>query len=172
MTRPFELATLAYQIFALASTRFNRWVRKAPGGEIERGRFLHLKADRTHECQGISAPRHTRTHLVIESHGAVFELVCEVNVGGPGRQRVSDLREGQVMSGHQPDRAVSEQRADYRLRPKAALIGVRALQELVKGWGWISEQIRNSLRNAFGECLQVSNTSGGLVQAEVSFFVP
>ena len=53
---------------------------------------LNLKANGTHERQCIPAPRDTRTHVVIECHRTVFELIFEMNIRSPILQEVSNLR--------------------------------------------------------------------------------
>ncbi len=52
-----------------------------------------------------------RTHLVIEPHLAVHEVILEVDIDGLRSDALGDLGQGQVMGGDQSDRPALEQPA-------------------------------------------------------------
>ena len=94
--------------------------------------WADLQPNRTHERQGIAVLDDARAHAIVESHLAILEPVFEVDVHDRGRQLVGDLGQGQVMRGHQADRAQVDQAADDPFGAHAAIVRVGAVEELVE----------------------------------------
>ncbi len=74
----------------------------------------------------------TGPHAIIEQHLAVLEPVFEVDVHDLGRELVGDLGQGQVVGGHEADRAQVDQAADDPFGADASIVRVGAVEELVK----------------------------------------
>src|SRR2546430_1340832 len=70
--------------------------------------------------------------MVVEDHLSVDNLVLEVNVGGPQRRIVYDLREGQIVRRDETDGPTLHQRPNDGFRANAAVMGVGAVQDLVQ----------------------------------------
>ena len=68
------------------------------------------------------------THAVIKGHLAVLQPIFEVHVHDRGRERVGDLGEGQVMRGHQADRAQVKQAADHAFGTHATIVRIGAVE--------------------------------------------
>lgn len=62
--------------------------------------------------------------MVVEMQLPVLQAIFEMEVGGAGSERISDLGERQIMCGYQSNRAVLEQCPRNRLRADAAVMRV------------------------------------------------
>src|SRR3954467_10179870 len=97
----------------------------------EVGHALHLNPHRAHELERVALCYDAGAHAVVEHHGAVFDVVFEVDVGGAGSHFVGDLCEGEVVRGGEADRASGHQAADDGGGADAAVVGVGAAEDFV-----------------------------------------
>src|SRR5205823_1772098 len=73
-----------------------------------------------------------RGEAVMEVQFAAVEVVGEVDVLGARGEPVGDLRQGQVVRRHHPQRRPQQQGAENGLRADAAVVRVGAVQDLVQ----------------------------------------
>src|SRR5690606_38404597 len=93
---------------------------------------LYVEPDRPHEREAVALRHRPVAQLVVEGHAPVDELFLEVQVAeAPAALRL-EIGQTEVVSRNQADLASIQERAQQALGADAAIVRVRALQQLVE----------------------------------------
>ena len=94
--------------------------------------WAHVESHGPHQLEGVAPGHDPRPADIVEPDAAVLEMVLEMHVRGARRERVGDLGEGEIVRGHEPDRAVPDQPAEHRLGAGSPIARIGAVEHLVE----------------------------------------
>ena len=82
----------------------------------------NVEANRAHQIERVARPNDSRAQMVVETQIPVLQAIFEMKVRGAGSERISDLRERQIVCGYQPNCTVLEQASGNRFRADSAIM--------------------------------------------------